>query len=215
MECHCYLRNVEDLLADGKTPYEKRCGESFKGPIISLGAMVEYYPTSARDQARLHQFGKKVLPSIFPGYALIAGGIWEGNILIADIEDLENCGCIGHLSPKIECKRSLDNSEKGEFVFPVTDGTAKLSGRDYEFQGTHFKTGADREERERESLGGDSQGEAEESQPTEARDDAEARRDFLVWFKLTSFIVHHIEPRVQLYVSKEKHFPFHWNALML
>ena len=23
MECHCYLRNVQDLLADGKTPYEK------------------------------------------------------------------------------------------------------------------------------------------------------------------------------------------------
>ena len=77
MECHCYLRNVEDLLADGKTPYEKRCGESFKGPIISLGAMVEYYPTSARDQARLHQVGKKVLPGIFLGHALIAGGIWK------------------------------------------------------------------------------------------------------------------------------------------
>ena len=29
MECYCHLRNVQDLLADGKTPYEKRFGEPF------------------------------------------------------------------------------------------------------------------------------------------------------------------------------------------
>ena len=34
MECCCCLRDVQDLLADGKTPYERRFGESFKGPII-------------------------------------------------------------------------------------------------------------------------------------------------------------------------------------
>ena len=58
---------------DGKTLYERRFGEPFKAPIISFGAMVEYYPISARDQSRLHQFGKKVLPGIFVGYELIAG----------------------------------------------------------------------------------------------------------------------------------------------
>ena len=34
LECYCYLQNVQDLLADGKTPYERRFGEPFKGPII-------------------------------------------------------------------------------------------------------------------------------------------------------------------------------------
>ena len=56
MECDCYLRNVQDLLADGKTRYERRFGEPFKGPIIPFGAMVEYHPISPRDQARIHQF---------------------------------------------------------------------------------------------------------------------------------------------------------------
>ena len=28
----CFLRNVQDLLEDGKTPYERRFGEPFKGP---------------------------------------------------------------------------------------------------------------------------------------------------------------------------------------
>ena len=73
MECYCYLRNVQDLLADGKTLYERRFGEPFEGPIILFGAMVEYYQISARDQSRLHQFDKKVLPGIFLGYELIAG----------------------------------------------------------------------------------------------------------------------------------------------
>ena len=54
-----------------------------KGPIIPLGAMVEYHPISIRDQSRLHQFGNKVLPGIFRGYALVAGEIWKGDILIA------------------------------------------------------------------------------------------------------------------------------------
>ena len=40
MECYCYLRNVQDLLAGGKTPYERRFGEPFRGPIIHFGAMV-------------------------------------------------------------------------------------------------------------------------------------------------------------------------------
>ena len=33
MECYTYLRNVTDLLSDGKTPYERRFGQPFKGPI--------------------------------------------------------------------------------------------------------------------------------------------------------------------------------------
>ena len=50
MECYCCLRNVQDLLAGGKTPYERRFGEPFKGPIILFGPTVEYYPISARDR---------------------------------------------------------------------------------------------------------------------------------------------------------------------
>ena len=30
MECYCYLRIVQDILAEGKTPYERRFGEPFK-----------------------------------------------------------------------------------------------------------------------------------------------------------------------------------------
>ena len=43
MECYCCLRNVQDLLSDGKTPYERRFGIPFNGPVIPFGAMVEYH----------------------------------------------------------------------------------------------------------------------------------------------------------------------------
>ena len=55
VECYCYLRDVQDLLSDRKTPYERRFGEPHSGPKIPAGSMIEYHPTSAKDQARLHQ----------------------------------------------------------------------------------------------------------------------------------------------------------------
>ena len=67
MECYTYLRNVTDLLSDGKTPYERRFGQPFKGPIIPSGSLVEYHPITAKDQSRIHQFGKEVLPGLFLG----------------------------------------------------------------------------------------------------------------------------------------------------
>ena len=75
MECYCYLRDVQDLLSDGKHHM--------------FGAMVEHHPISAKDLPILHQCCPKVLPGIFLGYVLYAGGIWKGDILVADIEDLE------------------------------------------------------------------------------------------------------------------------------
>ena len=73
MECYTYLRHVTDLLSDGKTPYERRFGQPFKGPIIPFGSLVEYHPITAKDQSRIHQFGKEVLPGLFLGYASYAG----------------------------------------------------------------------------------------------------------------------------------------------
>ena len=33
MECYTYLRNIQDLLSDGKTPCERRFGKPFNGPV--------------------------------------------------------------------------------------------------------------------------------------------------------------------------------------
>ena len=77
MECYTYLRNVTDLLSDGKTPYERRFGQPFKGPIIPFGSLVEYHLITAKDQTRIHQFGKN-LSWIVPRIRIVPGENLEG-----------------------------------------------------------------------------------------------------------------------------------------
>ena len=101
MVCYCFLRNVQDLLADGKTPYERRFGEPIEGPVIPFGAMVEYHPISARDQVRLHQL------AIFFGYAKIAGGILGRRYSGRRHWEIGKHGRIGNPSSKNQCKRIL------------------------------------------------------------------------------------------------------------
>ena len=62
----------------GRRPVKDGFGQPLKGPIIPFGSLVEYYPISSKDQSRIHQFGKKVLPGLFLGYALYAGWNLEG-----------------------------------------------------------------------------------------------------------------------------------------
>ena len=126
---------IQDLLSDGKTPYERRFGEPFKGPIIPFGSLVEYYPISAKDQSRIHQFGKKVLPGLFLGYALYAGGIWKGDIMVADIEELETMDASEIYSKKrLNAKEVIFPKENGKFIFPVADGRIKFIGGDQELR---------------------------------------------------------------------------------
>ena len=113
MESKTYLRNIQDLLSDGKTPYERRFGQSFEGPIIPFGSLVEYYPISVKDQSRIHQFGKKVLPGLFLGYALFAGGIWKGDILVADLEELETMDASEIYSKRLNAIEVIFPKEKG------------------------------------------------------------------------------------------------------
>ena len=204
MECYTYLRNVTDLLSDGKTPYERRFGQPFKGPIIPFGSLVEYHPITAKDQSRIHQFGKKVLPGLFLGYALYAGGIWKGDVLIADLEELETMDASEIYSKRLNAKEVIF-PKQGEFIFPIADGRIKTLGGDQELRTSTLI-------RHR-PIQGDSHidflGESEGSlpQPHDSLPDAgEAINDF--WSMSGSFIYrHHVEPRVKLYSPREESFP--------
>ena len=87
-------------------------------------------------------------------------------------------------------------------LFPVAEGTAKLSRGDHEFR---EPTPRPEQPVRSEVLSGELQGEPEEPQPTESKDDAEARKDF--WCIQGDFIYrHHIEPRV---CREKNHYLFH------
>ena len=129
MECYCYLRKIQDRLSDRKTPYERRFGEPFNGPVISFGALVEYHPISAKDQSRIHQFEKKVLSGVFLCYILYAGGIWKGDILILDFEELEELDASEIHAKRLNAKEVI-LPKSGSYKFPVPDGTVQPYGGD-------------------------------------------------------------------------------------
>ena len=62
----------------GRRPMKDVLGNHFKGLIIPFSSWVEYYTITAKDQSRIHQFGKKVLPGLFFGYAFVRGRNLEG-----------------------------------------------------------------------------------------------------------------------------------------
>ena len=88
---------------------------------------------TAKDQSRIHQFGKKVLPGLFLGYALHAGGIWKGDVLIADLEELETVDASEIYSKRLNAKEVIF-PKQGEFIFPIADGRIKTPGGDQELR---------------------------------------------------------------------------------
>ena len=184
-----------------KLPMKDDSENHSKGAIYPFGVVVKFHPISARDQSTLHQFGKKVLPGIFLGCALIAGENFERRY--SDREELENLDASENYPRRINAKEGLIPKKGEESKFPIADGTAKVSRRDCKFR---EPTPRRDPTVECEGLSGELQGEPEESQPTESKDDAEARRDFSSI--QGDFICRHLNgPRVQLHVPKEETFP--------
>ena len=103
---------TSQILSDGKTPNERRFGQPSKGPIIPFGSLVEYHPKTAKDQSRSHQFGKKVLPGLFFGYALYAGRKWKGDVLVPDLEELETMDSSEIYSKRLNAKEVIFPKEK-------------------------------------------------------------------------------------------------------
>ena len=90
--------------------------------------MVEHHLISAKHLSRLRQFGPKVLPGIFFGCASHAGGIWKGEMLVADTEELEQMDASEVYARRLNAKEVLTSMSGDKFIFPIADGTVKLSG---------------------------------------------------------------------------------------
>ena len=108
MESSCHLRDVQDLLADGKTRHERRFGEPFGGQVIPFGAMVGYHPISARDQSRLWNTSR---------ICIDRGRIWKVDTLVADIEELENLDASEIHARRLNAKEVLTPRSKLNELF--------------------------------------------------------------------------------------------------
>ena len=141
MECYTYLRNVTDLLSDGKTPHERRFGQPNKGPIVPFGSLVEYHPKIAKDQSRIHQFGKKILPGLFLGYASYA--VWEFGRMTYWSQTLRSWRRWTHrksTQKRLNAKEVIFPKEKG--IFPNRRWTNQTSWRRSGTENIHLDTAA-------------------------------------------------------------------------
>ena len=138
LECHSYLRNIQDLLSDGKTPYERRSGMPFHGPVIPFAA----------SQSRLHQFEAKVLPGIFLGCALYAGWIRKRDIMDADIEELEEMDASELHGRRPNAKEVLTpQREWKQHHFPNRRWNSQNLWRRTASENIHFNPGSSRKRR--------------------------------------------------------------------
>ena len=148
MECYCSLRNAQDLPGGWENSLAKGDFRGpFRGPVIRFGAMVECYPISLRTSQGSTNLARKCYHH---GYELIEGSIGKGDFLVADLEELAKMDATEIHSRRISAKEVLTPKRRDEFVFPLADGTAKLSRLVWS-----------------EDLRGKLQGESDDFQPTE------------------------------------------------
>ena len=146
--------------------------------------MVEYHLITAKDQSRIHQLGKKVLPGLFLGNALYA---------------------IGNLLKKTHCERGDISQRQRRIYFSNRRWTNQTLGGDQDLRtSTLIRQRPVRGESHLDFLG---ESEGSLPPPHDSFPDAgEAIYDF--WSMSGNFIYrHHVEPRAKLYSPREESFP--------
>ena len=140
---------------------------------------------------------------------MYAGGIGKGDVLVADLEELETMDASEIYSKKLNAKEVIFPKEKGEFIFPIADGRIKTPGGDQELRtSTLIRQRPIQGENHLDFLG-----ESEGSLPPlhdSFPDAGEAIIDF--WSMSGNFIYrNHIEPGGKLYSPREESFPIPLN----
>ena len=114
----------------GRHPTKGGSENHFNGPVIPFGAMVEYHhicTKTCRDYINLVLKSCQVCSSLV---SCMRERIWKGDILVADIEELEQMDASELHARRLNAKEVLTPMRGDNFMFPVADGTVKISGGD-------------------------------------------------------------------------------------
>ena len=131
------------------------------------------------------------------------GGIWKGDILVGDIEELERMDASENHARRLNAKEVITPQNGEHFIFPIADGKVRLSGGDQVLRTSTLTRDSPERGEEREDLRGESDGSPpQDSLPC----DDEARNDF--WSISGNYIYRqHVEPRAKLCGPREESFP--------
>ena len=131
------------------------------------------------------------MPDIFLGDVLYAGGIWKGDIKVADIEELEEMDASEIYAKRLIAKEVLTFVGGEQFIFPIADGTVKLSGGDQVLRTfTLIRDNPDRGEVQENLLGESNELHSPTPhQEDSTRDDEESKNDFWTIQENSFFVI--------------------------
>ena len=137
---------------------------------------------------------------------MYAEGIWKGDVLVADLEELETMDASENLFEKTQCERGdISQRENGEFIFPIADGRINPLGGDQDLRTSTLVRHRPIQGESNIDFLGESEGSLPPPQDS-FPDAGEAIND--LWSMSGNFIFrHHVEPRVKLYSPREESFP--------
>ena len=121
---------------------------------------------------------RKVLPGLFLGYALYAGRMWKGDILVADLEELATMDASEIYSKRLNAKEVLFPKENGKFIFPIADGRIKTLGGDQDLRTSTLIRDRPIRGESRVDFLGESKGSLPPSPQDSLPDAGEAKNDF-------------------------------------
>ena len=175
----------------------------FYVPIIPFGSSVEYHPITAKDQSRIHQFGKSYLDCSSDMHCRRGGGgIWKGDVLITDLEELETMDGSEIYSKRLNAKEVIFPKDNLSFQSQMDE--SKPLGGDQELRTSTLVRYRSIQGESNIDFLGETEGSLPQPQDSFA-DAGEAIDDF--WSMSGNFISrHHVEPRVKLYSPREESF---------
>ena len=149
MKWYYYLQNVQDFLADGKSQNERRFGESFKGPVILLDALIGYLP-KLREREREStnsSICKAIITKNLSRICFDRGWIWEEQNTDCWYWRIGKVRCIRNIHQKTECERSPDNPKRRTICISYGRWFSKIIRKKLRIPRTHSETGIHRKER--------------------------------------------------------------------
>ena len=138
MECKTYLRNVTDLLSDGKTPYERRFGQPFA--IIPFGVSPYFCERPVKNPS----IWKESLTWIVPWIRSVRGRNLEGWHVGCRHWGVGNDGRIRNLLEETQCTGSDISQRKWKIHFSSRRWTNRIFWRRSGTENTHLDTGTQR-----------------------------------------------------------------------
>ena len=127
--------------------------------------------------------------------------------MVADNEDLEEMDASELHASRLNAKEVLASMKGGDVIFPVADGTVKISGENHDLRKSALiRDSPDTEEKYKIIFEENRTGLLSTLRQDSSWYDGEAKSDF--WSISGDFIYRHlVEPRVNLYVPTEESFP--------